>query len=367
MIPPPRPVRSDESPAITPLRVPAGLIGAEADEFHAFVALHNAICASDFGTDDFSRTAEEMLPQWQTSADHVNCTFLARSGDRILGAVNVEYATAETTSADIDLMVLPEQWGRGVEQALLDAAEAHVRALGRKVMQAWTLHRPESGADAIVAATGVGRVAGTPHTALLLEAGFTLEQVERISAFDLQVDPAPLELMLAEALAAAGDDYRLLEWTLPTPPPLRDGYAWALSRMTTDAPSGGLEVDEEIWDADRVARRDQRLLAGGQTMSVTAVEHMPTGALAAFNELMIGPDLGGVTHQQCTLVLEEHRGRRLGRAVKCANILRWRAIAPSSPRITTFNAAENRHMLEINEALGFTTTGHAAAWQRRLD
>lgn len=357
------------APALTiaEMRVPARLDDADAADFHAAVALNNAICLSDSGLDDFASTAEEMLPRWRTNADHVTRTLLAREGGAIVGAAVLGYGVAEPTSAEVDLMVLPEHWGRGIEQALLDRVESEVRMLGRMVLQAWTLHRADAAAGSLVPRTGWGRLTATPHAQLLADSGFTLEQVERSSVYDLQADHAPVETMLAAALTVAGADYRVVEWTLPTPPHLRDGYAWALSRMSTDAPSGGLEVDEETWDAERISRRDARILDGGQTMSVVAVEHVPTGVLAAFNELAIGADLTGVTHQYCTLVLKEHRGHRLGQIVKCANIVRWRGIAPESPRISTFNAEENRPMLDINEAMGFRPSSYAGAWQKKLD
>ncbi|PKI93293.1 GNAT family N-acetyltransferase [Actinomycetales bacterium SN12] len=351
---------------ITALTVPETLDSPDAADFHAFVALNNAICVSDTGQHDLGRTADEMLPQWRASTDYVQQTLLAREGERIVGAVTVSHATAEPTSAEIDLMVTPENWGRGIEHALLAEAEAEVRRLGRKVIQSWTLHRAAPGDSPLVPKTGWGHISRTPHAQLLVDDGFTLEQVERNSAFDLQGDLAPIERMLADALAVAGDEYRLVEWTVPTPPELRSGYAWALSRMSTDAPSGDLEMDEEIWDADRIARRDARFVEGGQTVSVAAVKHVPTDTLAAFNELVIGSDPTGVTHQYCTLVLKEHRGHRLGQIVKCANILRWRGIAPDSPRITTFNAEENRPMLDINEAMGFQPASYAGAWQKKL-
>lgn len=352
--------------SITALTVPEALDAPDAADFHTFVGLNNAICLSDTGLHDLGTTAEEMLPHWRATTDYVQRTLLAREDGEIVGAVTVTHATAEPTSAEIDLMVMPANWGRGIERALLSAAEKEVRALGRKVIQTWSLHRPDPGDAPLVPKTGWGRVSRTPLAQLLVDDGFTLEQVERNSAFDLQGDPAPIERMLADALAIAGAEYRLVEWTVPTPPELRSGYAWALSRMSTDAPSGDLEVDEEIWDADRIARRDARFVEGGQTVSVAAVEHVPTGTLAAFNELVTGTDPEGVTHQYCTLVLKEHRGHRLGQIVKCANMLRWRGIAPGSPRITTFNAEENRPMLDINEAMGFVPASYAGAWQKKL-
>lgn len=351
---------------IEEMTVPARVDDADAADLHAVVALNNAVCFAETGLHDFDRTAEEDLPPLRESTDFVQRVLLAREAGIIVGACTVTYATAEPTSIEIDLMVMPDDYGRGIEDALLAAAEDVARAQGRETVQGWTLHRAGQSDEMLTPSTGWGTVPANAHSRFFARNGFAMEQVERNSAFDLQAQDDTLPTVLADALAVAGDDYRLVEWTIPTPPPLRDGYAWALSRMSTDAPNGGLEVDEEVWDAERVARRDARFAASGQTVSVTAIEHVPTGTLAAFNELVISRDHTAVTHQYCTLVLREHRGHRLGVAVKAANILRWSQIAPESPRISTFNAEENRPMLDINEALGFAPVSYAAAWQKRL-
>ena len=139
------------------------------------------------------------------------------------------------------------------------------------------------------------------------------------------------------------------------------------SRMSTDTPMGALEFDEETWDAARVAEHDAKYLQGGVTVQVTAAQHIATGEMCGFNELTIVTDMTAATHQEDTLVLSDHRGHKLGLLVKCAGLLSWREVAPDSPRVLTYNAEENRPMLDINEAIGFLPRAYIGAWKKVLD
>jgi GNAT superfamily N-acetyltransferase len=354
---------------ISRVRVPERVDAADAGPFRAIAEIGNALCRHDTGHDYFDQTAEELLPSWQDTNDQLHIGFVAERGGEIVGVATMMLPQDEgATSFDFDLMPVPELWGEGIEEALLTTIEDEARAIGRPVVQTWTLHRPDAGGERLASPTGYGSIPAADRQTLFMQRhGYSLEQAERNSVFDLTGPFDTVERMLAEATAVAGPDYRVVSWLSPTPDAYRDGFAYAISRMSTDVPTGEIVWTEEQWDAARVERRDARLLAGGHTISVVCVEHIPTGTIAAYNELTIGADHTAATHQWGTLVLKEHRGRRLGTIVKCANLNRWRELMPDSPRVSTFNAEENRPMLDINEAIGFVPASYAGAWKKVLD
>lgn len=349
--------------------VPETVDSPDAGPFLELVRIANAVCLHDAGHDYLHEEPEEMLGFMQDQADWTQLAFAAERDGVIIGVVKLMISNEENSSTiEFDLMVDPPHWGQGAEQRLLAEVEREARERGRATIQTWTLHRPGTPGAALVPSTGWGSIpAEDRQTVFQVENGFSFEQVERNSVFDLTGDLGIVRRMLAEAEAAAGADYRLLTWTAPTPPEYRDGFAYAISRMSTDAPSGGMVVDEQHWDAARVERRDARQRAQGLTVSVAAVQHVPTGTFAAYNELVVSEDHTLATQQYGTLVLKEHRGHRLGTIVKCANLLRWRELVPESPRVSTFNAEENRHMLDINEAIGFVPASYAGAWKKVID
>ena len=348
--------------------VPETTDAADARLFLEMVRIANALCLHDTGHDYLHEEPGEMLGSWHDQTDWIQVGYAVLRGDEVLGAVKLMVSTQEDVSSlEFDLMVDPPHRDIGAEELLLAEVEREARERGIATIQTWTLHRPTAGGARLEPSTGWGSVpADDSQTRFQVVSGFTLEQVERNSVFDLTGSLAEVEQMLAAAVEVAGADYQPIAWTSPTPDEYLDGFAYALSRMSTDVPSGGLVIDEQHWDAARVQRRDARFKAQGLTVSVAAVLHVPSGRIAAYNELVIGEDRTGATQQFGTLVLKEHRGHRLGTIVKCANLLRWREIVPESPRVSTFNAEENRPMLDINEAIGFVPASYAGAWKKVL-
>jgi hypothetical protein len=67
-----------------------------------------------------------------------------------------------------------------------------------------------------------------------------------------------------------------------------------------------------------------------------------------------------------TLVLREHRGHRLGLAVKLANVRALQDELPAVTTVRTWNAESNTHMLAVNQAMGFFVTGYTREWTKAL-
>ncbi|APF33415.1 N-acetyltransferase [Microbacterium sp. AISO3] len=347
------------------LHIPDRIDAPDAADFCEMVRVRNLVYREITGSDDDAARPDELLPHYRPSPDETRFSWLAVWDGTVVGRVGLDVpheAGSDTAYWLIEL--LRDVHGRGIGSHAHALIERTAREHGRHVLQTYAEH-PDQPGDRMAAPTGYGDIPRDHAARFLLRHGYTLEQINRKSVLDLPGSAAVVDEHLARAAVAAAG-YRVVRWTVPTPPEFVEGYAWLKSRMSTDAPAAGLEVDEEEWDAARLARHDARYVEADQTLLVTAAQHIETGELAAFNELMISSDRTGATHQHDTLVAATHRGHRLGMLVKCAGLVAWREIAPGSPRVITYNAEENRPMLDINEALGFRPLSYEGAWKKRL-
>jgi GNAT superfamily N-acetyltransferase len=294
----------------------------------------------------------------------------------VVGRVDVDLPTEHNGHlAEMGVMVDRAHRRRGIGRALAERGERIARAEGRRVLLTWSDHTvepPEPGPDGppvLRPPTGSGRIPDEPGATLAQRLGFGLEQAERHSVLDLPMDEELLTRLEVRARAAAGAAYRLVTWTGAAPDAWVEGYAELQTRMSTDAPSAGLAIEEDVWDAARIRDHEETQRASGHRLLVAAAEHVPTGTLAAFTVLLVRPGGGSdadAAFQDSTLVLREHRGRRLGLLVKTGNVRRVRASFPAARRIHTWNAEENEPMLAINAAMGFRPAGIRSIWQKHL-
>jgi GNAT superfamily N-acetyltransferase len=353
---------------IDELTIPATLDDPGGDAFREMVEVRNAIEADTLGSWALAVTPEELLPGFQNQQYEPRRLFVARVDGAIVGRGILSWSTEEGTNVSwVFVEIHRDVRNRGIGGAMLDRLEALARESGRTVVQSDAIHTSTPGGERIQPPTGFGDLpAADPGARFLRRRGYTLEQIGRISFLDLPVDPALLVAHRAGAEAKAGLDYRIVSWIGLTPEQWRADVAYLNNRMSVDEPAAGLDVDEETWDEARVVKKDESDIAGGRPMLVAAVEHVPTGKLVGINELSVANDRTRPVGQETTLVLSEHRGHRLGMLLKVANLQELANLAPEAPLVYTFNAEENRYMLNVNEAVGFRAVGYDGAWKKTV-
>lgn len=350
---------------IEELVIPASIDHLDAAGFIEMTLVRNEIEAETFGNRDLAYEPAELLPHWQDPYEPKTC-LVARVGGRIVARAIFE-APIEEGSREVWLTieVLPAFRRQGIGAALYERLAAMSEVAGRTVQQGYFVHKRSDASEQLPSPTGFGSVPlDNPETRFLLRRGFRLEQVERVSRLALPVDEVEFARLLSAATAAAGDDYRLVRWTGRTPERWLSDIALLHRRMSTDAPAAGLEVNEATWDEDRVRAMDDRSDGSPRTSLTVAVEHVATGRLAGFTDLTVPPELERPVEQLDTLVLKEHRGHRLGTLLKLANLQFLAETHPGHPSVTTFNAEENRPMLDVNEAIGFVPVGYGGGWKK---
>jgi GNAT superfamily N-acetyltransferase len=339
--------------------------GAEGwDLFAEVTAVSSAIDVAGYGRAEFAFPAEEELPHWH-DPEQVKHLFAAFDGDRVVGRLAAWVAKEAPESAKAFVQVLPAEQGRGIGSLLHGRLLELATAEGYTKLVTWAVS-PDAPGERLGPPTGFGSVpAGNREVRFLRDRGWRLEQVERASRFALPGDPALLARLRADAERHA-TGYRLHTWTGFTPEPLLDGMAVLFVRMTTDAPSAGLEEPAEDWDAARVVDNDARLADSPTTMLTTAAEHIESGRLAGMTRLRVPDDPARPTWQWDTIVRREDRGHRLGMLLKVANLQALAERMPGHPSVITWNAEENRPMLDVNEAIGFEPIGYEGAWRKDL-
>ena len=112
-------------------------------------------------------------------------------------------------------------------------------------------------------------------------------------------------------------------------------------------------------------RRAPRGARGAWKLAAVA-QHVASGRLVAFSELLLAHDTPGEAWQLATLVHPDHRGHRLGLAVKMANLDFLAEQAPAVRLVVTGNAEVNAPMIAVNDLLGFEVAGVGMFWQKRL-
>jgi len=347
------------------------------NDFVAMVALQNAVDAEVYGSEELNFTPEELLSGWRKRRYEPKRVLVARSAGRIvaratferLAARDVEQASPDSASAAVawlSVQVLPECRRNGIGSALTDMIEALAAHDGCRTLIVCAASAPAPG-PTLPSPTGFGAVPlGNSDVHFLLQRGYRLEQVERASRLALPIGVELLTSFAEQAAEFVGTNYIVHCWRDDTPPAWREDIALLYTRMSTDAPTASLQKPEDVWTAERLVAEEHSLARSPRLLLTAAARHIPTDRLVGFSQLSVPAEEHRPVSQQETLVLREHRGHRLGMLLKVANLHYLKGENPGHPSIIAFNAEENRHLLAVNEALGFVPIGYKGTWRRSL-
>jgi GNAT superfamily N-acetyltransferase len=270
--------------------------------------------------------------------------------------VDAAYGTARLPMRDnldnafVSVSVLPCQRRRGIGTALAQEILAFVRSEGRTNAM-WMVGSPvreESPGCAFSRVLGARKALSR----LRRELDLTI------------VDDRELDTLVRTRIGARDSDYEIVTWVDRASDELVDGVAQLVGRMSTDTPRGSLSWEPEVWNAARWREKEDALRSGRRRLATGAVDR--DGCLVAFTDIGVWAHEPGVAEQWNTIVDPDHRGHRLGLAVKVANLRNFRREIPGALRLETWNATENSRIVAINELLGFRVVERVDEFQLAL-
>jgi RimJ/RimL family protein N-acetyltransferase len=157
---------------------------------------------------------------------------------------------------------------------------------------------------------------------------------------------------LFAAAKSVATDYELIR----LPQPVSEDVLTQLVEVTAainDAPMGDLTYEDEKFDLQRLQDMETARDGRNDTMYRVAARHKASGEIGGHTVVVwnsLRPTRAG---QGDTAVARNHRGHKLGILLKI-EMMHW--IADEHPEvevIETWNNADNRYMIDVNEAIGY--------------
>lgn len=249
------------------------------------------------------------------------------------------------------VFVTPRERGRGLGTAMTDHVVEFARSVGRTVVLAEATYSFDRRED-------------HPYRRFAERHGFALASTEVRRVLELPVSDELLREWIDESAQHHGA-YRIQSFVNELPDELLPSVCHVMNQLVLDAPTGDIDFEPEQITPEIRRAHDERATKAGLTRYET-VAMDASGTAVAVTALGLHEDDPHKAMQWATIVQKEHRGHRLGLAVKAANLRAFQLAQPQAALITTCNEEHNGPMVDINERLGFRPVELLVEFQRKL-
>ena len=230
----------------------------------------------------------------------------------------------------LELFVEPSGRRQGIGRALLATAARRALADG-------------------FSSLGVEVVGGTAASQFFEAHGFRLAYNEMRSILDLSTIDW---LRMGEMAGGVVPGYHIEYHPGDLPNETLPAYAEA-KEFRRLAPAGDLDLRPSSYDPDRLRASLGTLQARGLKPYIVLAIHEKTGKVVGLTEVVVPAMRPARADQYDTVVLPEHRGYGLARALKARMLFELRSAEPLLREVQTWQGSETEHLLQVNEELGF--------------
>ena len=291
------------------------------------------------------RTYEALCMVREPSPYHRRILLAARDGDETVGVADVGLSLTENEHlAMLEVRVAPDRQREGIGRSLFVGAAARARSEGRRLAVG----------EANVAAGDTD--ADGPAYAFATAMGATSVHQEIHLVLDLPTEPR------REAL---DPDWEILTWGNRCPEQYAAAYCSMRTQMENDVPRGELDYEPFVFDEDRLRVGEERIAR--LYHQVVAVARRRSDGVFGGYTLVFLPFGESHVLQDDTLVMPEHRGRRLGAHLKQSTLEIIQRDHAERTAVHTWTAPDNHAMQRTNRAMGFRPVDRFHEMQCRID
>jgi GNAT superfamily N-acetyltransferase len=277
------------------------------------------------------RTYESLAMAREPSAYYRRILLVARDAGATVGVADIGLSLVDNQHlAYLDVRVTPERQREGIGRALYDAAAARCREEGRTTVVG----------EANVA-SGMADDDGPAYAfAVAMGARSVHEEVHLL-----------LDLPASPPVPPADPEWEIVTWLNHCPPGHVAAYCEMRTQMDNDVPRGDLDYEPHVFDEERLRVQEARL-AKLYHQIVAVARRTTDGVLGGYSVVFL-PFGETYAHQDDTLVMPAHRGRRLGSRLKLATLEIIQRDHPERAAIHTWTDPGNHAMQSTNHSFGF--------------